>query len=79
MAYEAHTSDFKISASIFAGSTRVSGHVPEAQMFPRLISNSGKRKIGKNQFVNFLEFFEIFDEVFFLDFDFTEWAELAVI
>ena len=36
------------------------GHVLEAKMFSRLISNSGKRK---NQFANFLGFFEDFDEV----------------
>ena len=47
-------------------------------MFPRLISNSGKRKSEKNQFANFLEFFEDFDEVFFLDFSFTKWAKLAL-
>ena len=54
------------------------GHVPEAKMFPRLISNSGKRKIRKNHFANFLEFFENFDEVAFLDFVRTEWVKLAL-
>ena len=49
-------------------------HVPEAKMFPRLISNSGKRK---NQFANLLVFLKIL-AVFFLDFVRTEWAELAV-
>ena len=38
----------------------------------------GKEKSEKSQFANLLEFFENFDEVFFLDFDFTKWAELAV-
>ena len=54
------------------------GHVPEAKMFPRLISNNGKRKIRKNRFGNVLEFFENLSEIAFLDFDFTEWAELAL-
>ena len=40
-------------------------------MLPVLISNSGKRKIIGNSFVNFLEFFENFSETAFLDFDFT--------
>ena len=38
----------------------------------------GKEKSEKNHFTKFLEFFENFDEVFFLDFDFIEWAELTV-
>ena len=38
----------------------------------------GKEKSEKSQFAKILELFEIFDEVAFLDFDFSEWAELAV-
>ena len=38
----------------------------------------GKEKSEKNKFANLLEFFEDFDEVFFLDFDFTEWAGLVL-
>ena len=55
------------------------GHVPEAKMFPRLISNSGKRKIRKKSIRKFLEFFfENFDEVAFLDFVRIKWVELVV-
>ena len=50
-------------------------HVPEAKMFPRLISNSGKRKIRKNRLAKFLEFFS---EIAFLDFDFTKGVGLAL-
>ena len=38
----------------------------------------GKEKSGKNRVANFLEFFERNDEIAFLAFDFTEWAELAL-
>ena len=41
------TNDLKFSLYVLTGSSQVSGHVPEAKMFPRLISNSGKRKIRK--------------------------------
>ena len=54
------------------------GYVPETKMFPRLISNSGKRKIRKKSIRKILELFEDFGEVFFLDFVRTKWAELAV-
>ena len=50
------------------------GHVPEAKMFPRLISNSGKRK---NRFAKFLELFFVVEnssEVALLDFEFTKRA-----
>ena len=38
----------------------------------------GKEKSEKNQFVKILEIFENFDEVAFLDFVRTEWAEFAL-
>ena len=69
-AYEAQTSDFKISVSVLTGSNKVWGHISEAKIYPRLISNSGKGKIRKNQFASLLEFFEKNDEVAFFDFDF---------
>ena len=78
-AYEAQTSDFKISVSNFAGSTRVSGACSGSKnvsLGSYLIV--GKEKSEKSHFANFLEFFENFDEVAFLDFIRIEWAELAV-
>ena len=47
----------------------------KAKMFPRLISNSGKRKIREK---SLRKISRIFYEVAFLDLDFTEWAELAL-
>ena len=38
----------------------------------------GNEESEKNQFANFLGFVEDFGEVAFLEFDFTEWAELAL-
>ena len=54
------------------------GHVPEVKMSPRLISNNEKRKIRKKSLAKFLEFFENFNEVAFLDFDFTKWVVLVL-
>ena len=47
------TNDLKTLLYVLTGSSQISGVCSEAKMYPRLISNSGKRKINKkNSFVN---------------------------
>lgn len=62
-----------IHCTFFPVQVKFRGHNPEVKLFPRFISNSGKRrKVRKNSFAKIRGNLKNFSELAFFDFVFTE-------